>query len=270
MSAASDAKPAPLRIVSVAPSITDSLLTLGLGRFLVGATDQCLIPDSLPDLKRVGPPESIRRTDLTSLNPDRILACGGENSPEQIKEWTESGLPLWVSSPQTVRQAVTDLRDLVMMLPSESAMQSIVWLDRAVDWASGSSMEKRARVFCPRSRKGTAENPITWEAAGGGSYTEDLLFLCGGETLVAGGAPAGFQEATPEEVIAAAPEVILLPGLPFPFSMDDAVSIRRMMPEIPAVREGRIHPVDGRMLFWPGTRLGEALRCLPDLLRMHP
>jgi ABC-type Fe3+-hydroxamate transport system substrate-binding protein len=267
MIAAGGTKPAALRIVSVAPSITDSLLTLGLGRFLVGATDRCPIPDTMPEVKRIGPPEGVRRADLESLNPDRVLACGEENSPEQILEWRESGLPLRVSSPRTVREAVADLRDLVLMLPSESALQSIVWLDRAVDWASGSQSGNPIRVFCPRSRIGTVENPSAWEAVGCGSYAGDLLSLCGAGALVAGGTPADHPEVTPEEVIAAEPEVILLPGNPSPLSMEDALSIRRMMPDVPAVREERIYPVDGRMLFWPGTRLGEALRCLPDLLR---
>jgi ABC-type Fe3+-hydroxamate transport system substrate-binding protein len=263
---ASETKPAALRIVSVAPWITDSLLTLGLGRFLVGATDRCPIPDSMPEVKRVGPPDGVRRADLERLRPDRILACGADNSPEQILEWMESGLPLRVSSPRTVREAVANLRDLVMMLPSETALQSIVWLDRAVDWASGSQSEKRVRVFCPRSRKGSLENPGAWEAVGCGTYAGDLLSLCGAGSLVAGDTPADFPEVTPEEVIAAAPEVILLPDFPFPLSLDDALSIRRMMPDVPAIREERIYPVDGRWLFWPGTRLGEALRCLPDLL----
>ncbi len=268
MNRADDRGYPPQRIVSLAPSITDSLLALGLVRHLAGVTDLCVLPPGMEHIKRVGRPESIRAADLIGLHPDFILAAGEENSPGQIAEWRLSGLPLWVSSPSTVRQAVADLRDLVMMFPSEAALQSIVWLDRSVDWMTGSLPEKRLRVFCPRARRGTAEDTQSWEAAGKESYAGDLLFLCGAEAL-SGENPSGpYAAVTPEEVAAAAPEVILLAGDPFPFSEADAAAIRSRMPEIPAVKNNRIHTVDGKLLFWPGVKLGEALRLLPAILRI--
>jgi ABC-type Fe3+-hydroxamate transport system substrate-binding protein len=259
----------PQRVVSVAPSMTDSLLTLGLGRYLAGVTDLCLLPDSMADVTRVGRPECIRIADVLALHPDRLLAAGEVNSAAQVEEWRQSGLPLWISSPKTVRQAVEDLRDLVMMFPSEQALQSIVWLDRSVDWMTGSVPDQRVRVFCPRARQGPPDNPQSWEAVGGGSYAGDLLFLCGAEHVFEGADAGPYPRVTPDAVMAAAPEIILLPGDPFPFSEEDAAAIRTMMPEVPAVKTGRILPVDGRLLFWPGTQLGVALRYLPELIRFR-
>ncbi len=253
----------PQRVVSVAPSITGSLLALGLGGHLAGVTDLCELPAGMENVKRVGRPESIRTEDVTSLHPDRILAAGEENSADQIVEWTQSGLPVWVSSPKTVRQAVADLRDLAMMFPSEAALQSVVWLDRSVDWMSGSLPEKRLRVFCPRTRRGSTEDPQSWEAAGRGSYAGDLLLLCGAETISGENDTGMYPAVTPEEVIAAAPDIILLAGAPFPFSDRDADAFRSNMPEIPAVKNNRILAVDGRLIFWPGVKLGEAIRVLP-------
>ncbi|MBN2084965.1 MAG: ABC transporter substrate-binding protein [Anaerolineales bacterium] len=255
----------PQRVVSVAPSITDSLLALGLGRYLAGVTDLCLLPDGMEAVARLGRPENIRCADIMGLDPDLILAAGEENSPEQMEEWKRSGLPMWVSSPGTVRRAVADLRDLALMFPSESALQSVVWLDRSVDWLTGSLPEKRVRVFCPRTRRGSADDPQSWEAVGGGSYAGDLLFICGAETVFGSDDSRRYPVVTPGEVMAAAPEVILLAGEPFPFSEADAAAIRLKMPEVPAVKNGRILTVDGRLIFWPGAKMGEAIRMLPAL-----
>jgi iron complex transport system substrate-binding protein len=255
----------PQRVVSVAPSITGSLLALGLGRYLAGVTDSCELPAGMENVKRTGRPESIRTEDVIALHPDRILAAGEENSAEQIVEWTQSGLPVWVSSPKTVRQAVADLRDLALMFPSEAALQSVVWLDRSVDWMSGSLPEKRLRVFCPRTRRGSVEDPQFWEAAGRGSYAGDLLLLCGAETVTGENDSGLYPAVTPDEVIAAAPDIILLAGRPFPFSDLDADAFRSGMPDVPAVKNNRILTVDGRLVFWPGVKLGEAIRVLPAL-----
>jgi len=259
----------PRHIVSAAPSITDSLLALGLGRYLVGVTDLCPLPDGMKEIARVGRPETIHRAVVAGLHPDLLLATEEENSPGQIEEWKRSGLPVWVSSPRTVRRAVADLRDLVLMFPSDSALQSVVWLERSVDWMTGSMPETRIRVFCPRTRRGSADNPQSWEAVGGGSYAGDLLSLCGAETACAGSEPGSYPVVTPEQVIAAAPEVILLPGATFPFAEEDAAAIRSSMPGVPAVESNRVLPVDGRLIFWPGAMMGEAIRILPALLNQR-
>jgi ABC-type Fe3+-hydroxamate transport system substrate-binding protein len=259
----------PQRVVSVAPSITDSLLALGFGRYLAGVTDLCPLPESMAGLPRLGRPECIRGADILGLHPDLILAAGEENSPDQIGEWMHSGLPLWVSSPKTVRQAVADLRDLVIMFPSEAALQSVVWLDRSVDWMAGSMPEKPMRVFCPRTRRGSADDPQSWEAVGRGSYPGDLLSLCGAETVFGENASELYPVVTLEEVVAAGPEIILLAGDPFIFSDEDAAAIRSMMPDVPAVKNDRVLPVDGKLIFWPGAKTGEAIRLLPALFNMR-
>jgi ABC-type hemin transport system substrate-binding protein len=63
----------------------------------------------------------------------------------------------------------------------------------------------------------------------------------------------------------AMPEVILLPDEPYRFRrahLADFASHR----EVPAVRDGRIHLMDGKLLSWYGPRIAEALAILPRLL----
>ena len=67
------------------------------------------------------------------------------------------------------------------------------------------------------------------------------------------------------EIVAAAPEVILLPSEPYPFAEADREAWQSFA-DIPAVQGDRVHLVDGSLLTWPGTRLAQALAELPALL----
>lgn len=115
------------------------------------------------------------------------------------------------------------------------------------------------------------------------TYAGDLLDLMGGENsfenrtrqypLAAdlgrgdaeepGARDVRYPRVTLGEVVAAQPEVILLPDEPFVF--DDAACQALMddLRETPAVRAGRVYQVDGRLLAWYGTQIKAALDALP-------
>ena len=254
---------APQRVVSLVPSMTDSLFALGLGRYVIGVTDYCPVPEAHPAIARVGGPKDARVGEIADLRPEMVFANVEENPESLIEALEKSGLRVWVAFPKTVRQAVSDLRDLAMMYVSETALQSVVWLDRAVDWLEGSRPEEKARVFCPIWREGPAEKPDGWITLGGDTYADDLLSLCGAENVFTGRTDSRYPKVTPDDVTAADPEIILLPDEPFAFQEEDASCFIRNMPSLQAVRQHKIQRVDGRLLFWHGTRLGEAIRQVP-------
>jgi ABC-type Fe3+-hydroxamate transport system substrate-binding protein len=257
----------PHRVVSLVPSMTDSMIALGLESNLVGVTDDFQAAENLAGLRRVGGAKDSCAEEIVGLHPDMVFANAEENPESLIDALEQSGLKVWVTFPKTVRQAVLDLRDLAMLYASETALQSVVWLDRAVDWLEGARAEKSVRVFCPRSREGPAENPLGWETFNGDTYAGSLLSLCGAENVFTDKVAGRYPVVTPEEVIAMDPEVILLPGDPFPFSEADKMGMLRCFADVPAVQNGRVWVVDGRWIFWPGTKLGEAIRSLPELFR---
>jgi ABC-type Fe3+-hydroxamate transport system substrate-binding protein len=257
----------PQRVVSLIPSMTDSMFTLGLGRFVIGATDYCPVPENSTGVKRVGGPKDARVEEIVDLHPEMVFANAEENPDHLIDALEKSGLRVWVAFPKTVRQAVSDLRDLAMMYASESALQSVVWLDRAVDWLEGSRPQKLMRVFCPVWREGSAEKPDRWITLGGDTYADDLLALCGAENVFAGRKDSRYPPVTPDEVIAADPEIALFPDEPFAFTEEDTSHFARILSLLPEDRRPKTLRVDGRLLFWHGTRLGEAIRQVPQWFR---
>ena len=117
------------------------------------------------------------------------------------------------------------------------------------------------------------------------TYLSDLLRVCGGENVFsdrerryplaadldpdqpARGATADrrYPRVTLAEILAAHPEVILLPSEPYAFSQTD-YDYWMQFADLSAVQNNRIHLVDGSLLTWHGTRLAKALHEIPILL----
>ena len=75
------------RIVSLVPSLSESVFFLGAGETLVGRTDYCDRPaGEIEDVKKVGGPKSVDVKKVFALDPDVILASREENEKEQVIE----------------------------------------------------------------------------------------------------------------------------------------------------------------------------------------
>jgi ABC-type Fe3+-hydroxamate transport system substrate-binding protein len=98
----------------------------------------------------------------------------------------------------------------------------------------------------------------------GDTYVHDMLSVCGGDNVFAG-VPKRYPEVTLAEIAGARPDVILLPDEPYRFRRAHFADFAPH-PEIPAVRDGRLHLVDGKLLSWYGPRIARALEALPPLL----
>ncbi len=287
-----DLRRPPQRVVSLVPSATGSLLDLGLAGCLVGVTDYCILPaEPAASLPRVGGPKNPDCSRIVALRPDLVIANQEENRPADVAALRAAGLPVWVSFPRTVRAALDWLWDLIRVLDAAHLSHSLDALERSVEWAGLAAQAGRAaRVFCPIWREPAADQGPAewWMTINADTYVHDVLRVCGGENVFAarqrryplradldpsGATPAEppaardtrYPRVSPAEVVAQAPEVILLPSEPYAFGLPDASSWEAL-PGIPAARAGRIHLVDGSLLTWPGTRLARALAELPALL----
>jgi ABC-type Fe3+-hydroxamate transport system substrate-binding protein len=95
------------------------------------------------------------------------------------------------------------------------------------------------------------------------TYIHDVLTVCGATNVFADSA-GRYPAVTLEEVAARRPEVVLLPDEPFRFRRVHVKDFARYE-EVPAVRDGRIHLIDGKPLSWHGPRIADALGALPAL-----
>ncbi|MBW1844728.1 MAG: ABC transporter substrate-binding protein, partial [Deltaproteobacteria bacterium] len=101
------------RIVSLVPSVTESLFCLGLGDRVVGITDWCVHPShQLSGLPRVGGTKNPLVRQILELEPDLVIANREENRKRTVLALRAAGVDVWVTYPQTVQDGVTLLREL--------------------------------------------------------------------------------------------------------------------------------------------------------------
>lgn len=280
---------APQRVVSLVPSMTDTLLEFDLGGTLVGVTDYCRLPATLEaGVVRVGGTRSADADAIRSLSPDVVLANQEENPKEVVERLEGWGIKVWVTFPRSVRGAMEVMWSMVELFRVPHGSPKLHVLEATLEWTMrASEASQRPRVFCPIWQDQTPDGAPWWMTFNDGTYAHDVLWVCGGANAFAARrrrypleADLGRQPeedpadrdrrypcVSPIEVAQAMPEVILLPDEPFPFSDAHAEAIREALAETPAVQDNRVHRVDGTLITWHGARLGRALVELPLLLQ---
>ena len=250
----------PRRIVSLIPSITEILFALGAGPSVTGCTVYCTEPpEGVATKTRVGGQKNPKLDVIRELGADLVVANVEENLREHVETLRRWGIPVYVTYPRTVAAGIRLVSDLgaVVGLP-ERGREMAAALEAALDDARSACAGKPAsRVFYAIWRG-------PWMTINRDTYVHDMLALCGGDNVF-GRSATRYPEVTLPEVARAAPEVILLPDEPYRFRRAHLADFDAH-PDIPAVRDRRVHLVDGKLATWYGPRIAEAFRVLPRLI----
>jgi ABC-type Fe3+-hydroxamate transport system substrate-binding protein len=246
----------PQRIVSLVPSLTETLFHLGLAERVVGVTDWCVHPAAgVADLPKVGGTKNPSLERIAELEPDLVIANREENRERDVEKLRAQGLCVWVTYPRTVADGVELMREIARRCGVDAS--SIAPVAHALARAERELPATPTRVFCPIWKK-------PWMAVGSETYADDLLRVCGGANVFADRRERRYPIVELEEVVAAAPEVILLPDEPYAFGARDVAELARL--DVPAAAAGRIHPIDGTLVSWYGPRIRRAIETLRPLL----
>lgn len=250
----------PRRIVSLIPSITEILFALGAGPSVAGCTVYCTEPpEGVATKTRVGGEKNPKLEVIRALGADLVVANIEENLREHVETLRRWGIPVYVTYPRTVAAGIRLVGDLgaLVGLPEQGTQMAAV-LESALDGVRSARVGKPAsRVFYPIWRQ-------PWMTVNRDTYAHDMLALCGGDNVF-GQSVTRYPEVTLEDVARAEPGVILLPDEPYRFRRAHLADFDAH-PDIPAVRDRRIHLVDGKLATWYGPRIAEALRVLPRLI----
>jgi ABC-type Fe3+-hydroxamate transport system substrate-binding protein len=235
------------RIVSLVPSLTELLFWLDAGERVVGRTKFCTEPASevehIPSLGGTKNPDVDR---ILALRPDLVVANKEENRREDIEALEAAGLRVMVTDPNSVPQAI----EMVLILGGvvgAAEKAEVLALDIALALASVPEGEA-VPVYV-----GVWHYPMM--GLGSESYGHSLIEACGGRNVLAG--RPRYPETSLEELRSLNPSLILLPDEPFPFDAGHATLYGEIAPAL---------VIDGKLLWWYGPRMPEAIAELSALL----
>jgi ABC-type Fe3+-hydroxamate transport system substrate-binding protein len=234
-------------VVSLVPSVTETLFDAGAGDAIAGRTDYCIFPED-----RVGAVESIGGTKnpdvaaIRRLAPDLVYANLEENLERHVRE-IEEFAPVFVSEPKTI----DDVDQLLV------GIGEIHHLQRAC--ATLIEAIERERHTPPRARFTFAcaiwKKPWMW--CGGDTYVSSLVTAAGGSNVLE--QERRYPSIAPDEVIARKPDVVFLPDEPFAFTEREADELRLLG------AKQVIGPFHGHLFTWHGSRTALGLRFLHEL-----
>ena len=280
---------APKRVVSLVPSDTYSVAALGCGAALVGRTDYCELPAALvATVPSVGGTKNPNVDAICELFPDLVIANKEENTKSDLEALAARGVKVLVAFPKRAADGVAPLARLARIFKVEGDPAVRALLKRGYEEIraaeSARATQVPLRTFCP-----IWMDPLM--TLNGETFISDILDLAGAQNVFADrqrryplaadlgkakplspekteGRDTRYPRVTLDEVVARAPELVLLPDEPHPFTEQDAEVFRQLA--IAASSRGAVVRTGGKDLCWYGAQTIEGLprvRALVDRFR---
>lgn len=247
------------RIVSLAPSTTETLFALGVGDRVVGVTSVCNYPPEAKQRPKVGDfRQSVER--ILSLDPDLVVAVADLQS-DIVRQLDRTGAPLLVIDPYTFDDLYTAIRLVGKATGAQKQAESLV---RGIQEARNSVRQAAARL--PEAQKPKVfieigDQPL--RTAGPNTFVSQIVEDAGGRNIGAD-VRSDWGTFSHEALIARNPDVIIttISG-----DVDDILH-RDGWRTIAAVKTGRVYAVNPDLVVRPGPRLKEGLETVFEVL--HP
>lgn len=245
----------PARIVSLLPSLTETVCALGACQRLVGVDVYSNYPTSVRALPQLGGGLNPNVEALVALKPDLVLLA---TSSPAISRLRSLGLNVVALEPQNH----ADVRRVILTLGQLLAAPQAPQLWQSID----ASMQSAAQALPPSARalKVYFEVNSAPYAAGESSFIGETLLRLGAKNMV----PASmgpFPKLNPEFVVRAAPDLIMVGD-----SDPAAFGTRPGWQRIPAVRKQQVcvfGRADSDVLVRPGPRMAEGAQLMAACLR---
>ena len=231
------------------------MFAIGAGATLVGVSEYSDYPPEATALPRVGGLE-VSAERVVSLHPDLVLATPEGNAKGPVNALAAAGIPVLAVPGGSLDAVLAGIRLVGQRLGRAEEAGRVA---KKLEERRASVRESVAARKAPRPRSVLLIWPDPPQAAGGGTFLNDVLSEAGGENLLAG--REGWPLVSPEWLATAPVEVLVLPD-----SSQTKQAYERARSSGPlsrgTVARARIVKVDESELTRPGPRVFDALEKL--------
>lgn len=255
------AESAPQRIISLIPSVTETIVALGAADRLVARTEFDEDP-TLVHLPSVGEGLTPSLEQLAALRPDLVVVWPDNPSRSVVARLTDLGATVYAPEIQTLADMRRTASELGAILGLIDEADSLI---TAIDGV----LERVRRAVSGRPRP--VAFYVVWydppTTAGAGTYIHDLIEIAGGRNAFAD-APGLWPQVSLEEIVRRDPDFVLLPGSDLSRVTAERLRSSVGWRDLTAVRDGAVVELDADLFNRPGPHVAEAARQLA--LIFHP
>lgn len=227
-----------VKVVSLVPSVTETLLAWGVRP--VGVTRFC----DAPGLPAMGGTKNPDIKAIIAAHPDVVVMDEEENRAEDAEALAAARLPVLATRVRSLEDVPDALAELASAVGRPAPARTTP--SRRTPPAG-----TRLRAWIPIWRR-------PWMTVSGATYGSSILAAAGFDNIFAGH-PDAYPTIEPGAVAGLSPEYVLAPSEPYVFGEKDRAAIEETAPG------ARLVFVDGRDLFWWGSRSEAALERLQKL-----
>ncbi|HEX2910608.1 MAG TPA: cobalamin-binding protein [Chloroflexia bacterium] len=255
---------APSRIISLAPSNTELLYSLGLGESIVGVDTYSNYPPEAAKKEKIGDLKT-NLEKVVSLNPDLVLAAG-ITAQQTISDLQAKGVKVMVLNPSNLAGVVTDIKLLAKATNTTAKGESVA-----------SDFQKKLDDVAAKVKSAGSSPRVFYEldptlfTIGPGSFIDDMIQKAGGQNIVTDGSNP-YPQLNQETVISKDPQVILVGDDSGGEDTPDKILARPGWSGISAIKNKRVYAINADLVNRPGPRAADgvveiAKALYPDLFK---
>jgi len=258
----------PERIISLSPSNTEILFSLGLEGRVVGVTEYCNYPPQIEGLKNggqlvvVGGYKDPDVEKILSLSPDLVLASEIQSSTA-IPILQEAGVPTFAVCSNNISGVLRAIKKVGLITGTDARASELVDSMQSRITAVSEKVDsfQRSRVLF-----------VLWhdplQTAGNGTVQDEMIEMAGGSNIFHD--LAGYPQIDPEAVVQKNPEIIITvegtgerrdDPLLWAKTDDDII-------DTDARENSRIYQAKGDLIARAGPRIVDALEMIAGMI--HP
>lgn len=230
------------RIISIVPSQTELLYSLGLDKEVVGITKFCVHPEKWYQTKTsVGGTKKLNLKKIIELNPDLIIGNKEENEQLQINELMNH-FPVWMSDIYTLNDAYEMILKIGEITNKEK--EAIPLIGSIKNSFQNFKTEHKPEPY--KVAYFIWRNP--YMAIGRNTFINHMLEnVCGFENIFKDF--DRYPEIDEQTLKETNPDLVFLSSEPYPFKNIHIDEIRKILPQ------SKVLLIDGEMFSWYGSRL---------------
>jgi len=252
----------PIRVVALAPSITEIVFALDAGDRLKGVTRFSNFPPQAENLPKVGSYVQLDLEKIMAIQPDLCIAVKDGNPKEVIDRLDHLGVPVYAVDPRNLHALTGTILEIGNLLDVIPKARNLV-----------KQMDEKNRVIISKIAGATQRPTVFFQigitpivSAGTDTFIHELITLAGGINLAQG--PVPYPRFSREQILSLSPEVFIITSMTRGASFDQIKAEWQRWPQMPAVKNNRIHLIDSDLVDRASPRLVEGLEVLAGLI--HP